>query len=338
MDAVIEARTLSIGYRQGRRGDKLVQRELDFSLDAGSLVCLLGPNGAGKSTLLRTLGGMQPPLGGELLLGGRPLSAYPERERSRLIGLVLTDKTFAGGLRVRELVALGRHPYVGFFGRLSAGDHRVVERAIEQTGIGSKADSYIAELSDGERQKVMIAKALAQECPLILLDEPTAYLDVTSRIEIMHLLHRLARQGKSILLSTHDIEQALLLSDRLWLLSKSWGILCGVTEDLVLQGQMSRFFGRGSIAFDVQDGAFRLEDGTLRPLAVEAAPGLMRWVQNALMRSGFKAVPGTVGMPADLRLKVVSPTEMQLGLPGGGSVRLDSFESLIRELKSYSHA
>lgn len=336
MEAVMNAHALTIGYRQGRRGDKVVQRELDFSLDRGSLVCLLGPNGAGKSTLLRTLCGMQPPLAGELSLDGRSLGAYPERERSRLIGLVLTDKTFAGGLRVRELVALGRHPYVGFFGRLDDEDHRIVQQALEQTGIEAKADSYMAELSDGERQKVMIAKALAQQCPLILLDEPTAYLDVTSRIEIMHLLHRLARQGKSILLSTHDIEQALLLSDRLWLLSKQWGMLSGVTEDLVLQGQMSRFFGRGSIAFDVQDGAFRLEDEALIPLAVEAAPGLMRWVQNALMRSGFKAVTGD-GSPSATSLRVVSPTEMELRTPAQ-TVPLASFGELTDRLKTYRHA
>lgn len=337
METVLEARKLTIGYRQGHHREKCVQRELDFSLEAGSLVCLLGPNGAGKSTLLRTLSGMQPALSGELFMQGRSLSAYSERERSRSIGLVLTDKIFAGGLRVRELVALGRHPYVGFFGRLSEEDHRIVEEAIHQTGIEAKADSYMAELSDGERQKVMIAKALAQQCPLILLDEPTAYLDVTSRIEIMHLLHRLARQGKSILLSTHDIEQALLLSDRLWLLSSSLGMLCGVTEDLVLQGQMSRFFGRGGVTFDVRDGAFRLENASLRPLKVEAPAEMMRWVQNALMRSGFRAVSTETEPTSDLFLRVVSPTDMELNC-AGKRITVGSFADLIDRLKLYVHA
>lgn len=337
METVLDARKLTIGYRQGHHREKCVQRDLDFSLEAGSLVCLLGPNGAGKSTLLRTLSGMQPALGGELRMQGRPLSSYSERERSRLIGLVLTDKIFAGGLRVRELVALGRHPYVGFFGRLSQEDERIVEESIRQTGIEAKADSYMAELSDGERQKVMIAKALAQQCPLILLDEPTAYLDVTSRIEIMQLLHRLARQGKSILLSTHDIEQALLLSDRLWLLSRSLGMLCGVTEDLVTRGEMSRFFGRNGIEFDVRDGAFRLEDETLRPMVVECPVEWMRWVQNALMRSGFKAVIPDAGLPAEGLLRVVSPTDMELNC-AGKRVAVGSFAELIDQLKKYAHA
>jgi len=331
MAPLLTARDLAIGYRLGRRGDKTVQRALEFSLAPGSLVCLLGPNGAGKSTLLRTVGGMQPPLGGSLLLEGRPLSALSESERSRLTGLVLTDKTFAGGLRVHELVELGRHPHVGFFGRLGAEDHRVVRRAMEQTGIEGKADSYVAELSDGERQKVMIAKALAQECPLILLDEPTAYLDVTSRIEITHLLHRLARQGKSVLLSTHDVEQALLLADRLWLLSKERGLLCGVTEDLVLRGEMNRFFGRGEVAFDVREGAFRLGGEALRPLAVAAPPDLTRWVANALTRNGFRAVPAG-SERTGLSLKVISPTEMEL-VRQGRTVRLDSFEVLVEHLK-----
>lgn len=158
------------------------------------LTCLLGPNGAGKSTLLRTLSAFQLPLEGELWLEGRPLRDYSEREKSRKIGVVLTDKTQAGGLTVYELVSLGRQPHTGFWGRLNREDHKLVEEALTAVGISHKAANYVAELSDGERQKVMIAKALVQECPLILLDEPTAFLDVVSRIEIMTLLHTCPRQ------------------------------------------------------------------------------------------------------------------------------------------------
>ncbi len=327
---MILANRLSIGYRQGGRGIKTVQRELDFSLKRGELTCLLGPNGAGKSTLLRTLSGMQAPLGGELWLDKGPLTGYSPRELSQLIGLVLTDKTQAGGLRVRELVALGRHPYVGFFGRLHREDHAVVERALEEAGITAKADSYMAELSDGERQKVMIAKALAQECPLILLDEPTAFLDVTSRIEIMHLLHRLARSGKTVLVSTHDIEQALALADRLWLLSREHGMRCGLTEDLVLEGAMERFFGRGEIGFDLRDGSFRLEAGALRPLAVEAAPEMARWVENLLARHGFRAVPAESG---EALLRVHAPGQIEWHAPDGSRRDCRNFEELSDQLK-----
>jgi iron complex transport system ATP-binding protein len=233
--AVITATDLCIGYRT-HKGEKKVHEHLSFGLYPGELTSLLGANGAGKSTLLRTLSASQPSLAGDLQLLGKPLQQYSEKERSRTIGVVLTDKTQAGGLTVYELVALGRQPHTGFFGRLHPKDHLIIKEALDAVGIAHKAESYTAELSDGERQKVMIAKALVQECPLIILDEPTAFLDVVSRIEIMTLLHQLAvEQNKAILLSTHDIEQALVLSDKLWLLSKETGLQCGVTEDLQVQ-------------------------------------------------------------------------------------------------------
>ena len=165
--AVITASDLCIGYRQGKQ-EKRIHEHLFFRLYPGELTCLLGANGTGKSTLLRTLAASQPALSGELLVQEKPLSAYSEKERSRTIGVVLTDKTLAGGLTVYELVALGRQPHTGFFGRLSKTDHSIIEEALEAVSISHKSHSYTAELSDGERQKVMIAKALVQECPLIL--------------------------------------------------------------------------------------------------------------------------------------------------------------------------
>ena len=252
--AVITANDLCIGYRQGKQ-EKRIHEHLSFRLYPGELTCLLGANGTGKSTLLRTLAASQPALSGELFVQEKPLSAYSEKERSRTIGVVLTDKTQAGGLTVYELVALGRQPHTGFFGRLNKTDHSIIEEALEAVSISHKAHSYTAELSDGERQKVMIAKALVQECPLILLDEPTAFLDVVSRIEIMTLLHRLAvEQKKAILLSTHDIEQALVLADKLWLLSKENGLQCGVTEDMILSHRMDGLFSRNDIRFDYAHG------------------------------------------------------------------------------------
>lgn len=331
MNAVMQATALSVGYRLGSRGRKVVQTDLKFALRRGELTALLGPNGAGKSTLLRTLSGMQPPLGGELLLEERSLARYSAREISRQIGLVLTDKTQAGGLRVRELVALGRHPHVGFFGRLHAEDERAVGQAMEEAGIGEKSDAYLAELSDGERQKVMIAKALAQECPMILLDEPTAYLDVTSRIEIMHLLRRLARRGKTILVSTHDIEQALGLADRLWLLSREQGLVSGVTEDLVLGGAMDRIFGRGGIRFDLRGGAFRLGAETLSAVTVEAPEGLLRWVAGALERAGLR--PAEPGERSELYLCVKAPNRIHWRSGRAPEQRFDSFEAWIETFK-----
>ncbi len=256
-DAIISASDLSIGYRTPK-GEKYVHAHLNFVLPAGKLTCLLGANGTGKSTLLRTLSASQPPLSGELLLMGKPIADYSERERSRTIGVVLTDKTQAGGLTVYELVALGRQPHTGFFGRLHEHDRAVIRQALENVGIAHKAQSYTAELSDGERQKVMIAKALVQECPLILLDEPTAFLDVVSRIEIMNLLHRLAaEENKAILLSTHDIEQALVTADDLWLLSRENGLECGDTATLLAHQRMDSLFPNEGIRFDYERCCFR---------------------------------------------------------------------------------
>ena len=252
--AVITATDLCIGYRT-HKGEKKVHEHLSFGLYPGELTSLLGANGAGKSTLLRTLSASQPSLAGDLQLLGKPLQQYSEKERSRTIGVVLTDKTQAGGLTVYELVALGRQPHTGFFGRLHPKDHLIIKEALDAVGIAHKAESYTAELSDGERQKVMIAKALVQECPLIILDEPTAFLDVVSRIEIMTLLHQLAvEQNKAILLSTHDIEQALVLSDKLWLLSKETGLQCGVTEDMILNHRMDTLLSQSNIRFDYDHG------------------------------------------------------------------------------------
>jgi iron complex transport system ATP-binding protein len=241
---ILTARHLNIGYHRAQP----VHADLSFELYAGELTCLLGANGSGKSTLLRTLASSQPALSGELQLLDKPLADYSERERSRTIGVVLTDKTQTGGLTVYELVALGRQPHTGFFGRLGKHDKALIDEALQAVGIAHKADSYTAELSDGERQKAMIAKALVQECPLILLDEPTAFLDVVSRIEIMNLLRRLAiESNKAILLSTHDVEQALVLADRLWLLSRHGGMQRGTTEEMITGGRLDNLFARAGI-------------------------------------------------------------------------------------------
>ena len=262
---------------------------------------------------------------------GKPLAKYSEKERSRTIGVVLTDRTFAGGLTVYELVGLGRQPHTGFFGRLTKEDKRIIEEAMENVGIAHKARNYTAELSDGERQKVMIAKALVQECPLILLDEPTAFLDVVSRIEIMHLLHRLAQeQNKAILLSTHDIEQALVLSDRLWLLSRQKGLKCGVTEDIILTHQMEDLFPSKNISFDYDHGVYYPTVEGHRKVYVKCEDKtLLHWTMNALNRQGYQCCSTP---QADLpSLEAISANELKW-IEGGNTQVFDSFEGLLGSL------
>lgn len=282
-EVVLSGKGVSIGY-----GNHCVQRHLSFSLRRGELTSLLGANGAGKSTLMQTLATLLPRLEGHISLFGKEVSEYTERELSRNIGIVLTERATVGGLTVCELVALGRQPHTSFFGRLRSGDKTLVESAIQSVGLAEKSHSYMAELSDGERQKAMIAKALVQECPIILLDEPTAFLDAPSRIETTQLLRRIATtQKRAILLSTHDIDLAIRLSDRLWLLSHD-GLACGSPEDLILNHRIQSLFDNGKVAFDEGRGAFvPRKDHCQRIFAKADEETLLRWGWNALNRMGY---------------------------------------------------
>ena len=336
-EVIVEGKNLSVGYEGAQK--KIVHERLNFRLYGGELTCLLGANGAGKSTLLRTLAAAQPFLSGGLDLMGRPVGSFSVKERSRLIGIVLTDKTQAGGLTVRELVALGRYPHTGFFGRLDAHDREMVDYALRAVGMTHKADSYVARLSDGERQKTMIAKVLVQECPLILLDEPTAFLDVVSRIEIMSLLRRLAvEERKAVLLSTHDIEQALVLSDRLWLMTDKYGLECGCTEDLILSGRIDTLFeSQPHVRFDLMHGGFSpVAEGKRRICLIASDEVLRHWAQNALSRHGYSCINSSQtdssGCPI---LKVLSSCRLIL-FAGGNEIICSSFDALFDALNDWS--
>ena len=251
MGATITFKNLTIGYRS-KHQLRAIASSICASLQADELTCLIGANGVGKSTLLRTLAGFQPALEGEILLSGKSLSAFSAQELARIIGVVLTSKPDVTQLTVKEVVGIGRSPYTNFWGTLSSSDYQIVDDAIRQVGIPHLASRYIHELSDGERQKVMIAKALAQQTSIIILDEPTAFLDFPSKVETLQMLRRLAHeQHKSILLSTHDVELALQLSDRLWLMEENH-LSIGTPRELAADGSLSRFINRDGIRFNEQ--------------------------------------------------------------------------------------
>lgn len=211
---------LVIGY-DTRAGQRRVTAPLSVKFPEGRLICLVGRNGVGKSTLLRSLSGLQPPLSGDVLLGGSSIASYSHKALARLVSVVTTRDVPVPSMTSWEVVALGRSPYTQFWGQLSPADKEIVDRSIDITGISPLASRRVGSLSDGERQKVMIAKAIAQETPVILLDEPTAFLDYPSKVSTLSLLSRLAREmGRTILVSTHDVEHALRLSDEVLLLQK----------------------------------------------------------------------------------------------------------------------
>ncbi len=254
----IRLKDLSIGYRNGKN-TKTVATDINASLHCGCLTCLLGANGIGKSTLLRTLSAFQPKLSGSIFVGDREIDSYSSKELSRLIGVVLTTKPDVRNMTVRELIGLGRTPYTGFWGTISKEDRYIIEKSITLVGIEKLSDRMIYTLSDGERQKVMIAKALAQETPVIFLDEPTAFLDFPSKVEVMQLLKRLTREtDKTIFLSTHDMSLALQIADSIWLMSNNQ-ITIGSPKELAETKVLTDFIERDGIIFDKETLTIRIK-------------------------------------------------------------------------------
>ena len=242
MTLPLETRGLAVGYRR-RRGDVTLARDMDLRLRRGRLVGLLGANGAGKSTLLRTLAGMTTPLAGAIRVDGMDAARLAALDLARRLCIVLTTPPEPSLLNGYALAALGRYPHSDWLGRLSARDHAQVEWALDAVDASDLAARRVSELSDGQRQKLMIARALAQDCPLMLLDEPTAYLDYPRRVETLRLLRRLTRGAeRAILVATHELDLALRTCDELWLMSKG-RVIVGAPEKLAEDGSLSRAFG-----------------------------------------------------------------------------------------------
>ena len=244
----IRIEDLSIGYNAKNSDVKVVASHINATIHSAQLTCLLGANGVGKSTLLRTLSAFQPKLDGKIYIQNKEIDDYSAHQLSKTIGVVLTGKVDVQNMSVRELVGLGRSPYTGFWGTLNTKDYEIVDKSINMVGISKLSSRMIQTLSDGERQKVMIAKALAQETPVIFLDEPTAFLDFPSKVEMMQLLSREA--DKTIFLSTHDLELALQIADMLWMMNKEKGISIGSPRQLADNGVLGDYVERKGITFD----------------------------------------------------------------------------------------
>lgn len=301
---ILQIKNLEIGYRgrnlhQEAKSDCFkIAGPLQLQLPEGVLVSLIGPNGSGKSTLLRTLAGLLRPLNGEIIINNQNLGMMKSREVARRLSVVLTDPVQPGNLTVYALVALGRYPYTGWLGKLSHQDHAKIQYALQVTGAGHLAHRNINAISDGERQKVMIARALAQDTDLIILDEPTAHLDLPNRVEIIRLLKNLtAATGKAIIMSTHELDLALQASDKLWLMtgrSDETAIITGVPEDLVLNGKIGEVFARKGIYFDKNTGSFKVAKHSPINISINGDATLVFWTSRALERIGFEVTCETI--------------------------------------------
>ncbi|MDR0842070.1 MAG: ABC transporter ATP-binding protein [Acidobacteriota bacterium] len=333
---VLEIRTASIGYRQKGRPPRVVVSDIDVSLRVGQFVCLLGPNGAGKSTLIRTIAGRLSPISGEVFLGGKPLNSYSSRELARRMSLVFTHRATVGMMSAMTLVALGRHPFTNWMGRLSVRDEEATREAMAAVGIEELARRPVAELSDGERQKVMIARALAQEPQVMILDEATAFLDLPRRVELMHLLQRIAsKNNRAVLLSTHDLDLALRCADRLWLLPRNGHIHQGAPEDLVLTDSFADAFADADVRFDKKSGAFSRDVACRGTVALSGEGIPATWTFRALERTGYRVVE-----PGDAPVCVESMQEhgsLSWTIRGDRRIRCDSIESLLHTLANYQH-
>ena len=241
-------------------GKKVIAQHLNANLRRGELVALLGPNGCGKSTLLRTMAALQPALGGTVSYESKALTAYSQRELAQRISIVLTQRIEAEALKVEDVVKMGRTPYATLFSRSTDEDETTIHEAMARTQTEAFRHRMISTLSDGERQRVFIAKSLAQQTPLILLDEPTAFLDFQSKVDTLRLLAQLAHElDKTVFLSIPDIELALQITDEIWLLDDQRKLHTGTTKQLIEDGTLHHFIESEHIRFDADDRVVRLQ-------------------------------------------------------------------------------
>ena len=318
----LEGIGLSLGYSQQGKRKELLQ-DLSFQLYSGELTCLLGPNGVGKSTLIKAILGNLKPWEGRLLLDQQELSSYGIEERAKRIAVVLSEPNYPGNLTVGQLVALGRTPHMGWMGKLGAEDRKWVDQALSDTRLTALQDERLGELSDGQRQKAMIARALAQDGNVLVLDEPTAHLDLINRLEIMMLLREISqKKEKAVLVVTHDLDIALETADRFWLMNCGSPLHMGRPEDILLSGKIQDLFPGKKYRFELERGKVELVQDPDN-LSIEGPAAGVYWVKKALQKAGVQELPE--------RLILLPSFDLQLGTKAFTSV-----DELIHFLKNPS--
>ena len=337
----VELKGVSIGYRDQSTASVVVKNDLILRAFSGEMVAVIGQNGIGKSTLLKTIAGFQPPLSGELLIHSRPAKTYRSDELAREMSFVSTEIVRVANLTVSELVGLGRFPYTNWFGQLGEEDHRIVAEAIQQVGLQGYEKKPINRISDGERQRAMIARALAQDTRIIVLDEPTAFLDISNKYEIVRILHRLADEnGKCIIFSTHDLNTALSMADRIWLMLND-KVVEGVPEEVAALGYFESLFAKNPhLFFDAEKGDFRIRKELKGVVLLNANGKEKFYATKALERIGFEVIDSSALTDSQI-LQQSSLTTISVSFgddgwnikQGSQLKRPGSLESLCREIR-----
>ncbi len=323
--AILQSNNLAIGY-----GDKVIYSDLNISFEKGEVVCLLGQNGVGKSTLLKTLSGLIEPISGEILINNISFKSLSKSELAKVFSIVTTDKLSAVGLTVLDILMAGRYPHQPWLNSPREEDFKSIQLAVEQTNIKYLLEKKLHELSDGQRQKVMIARALVQDGQLIFLDEPTAHLDLTNRVEILKLLRDISiNSNKSLVISTHELNLAMQFADKLLLMDFGSPIMTGTPEDLALSGDLSKIFHHQGFDYDLITGKVNQVENPQGTIKIEADESLKFWIKNAVDRLGYKSKDS---------LKIIATTSKNncnwKVIMGSNSYKGVTIDELIKLLKS----
>jgi iron complex transport system ATP-binding protein len=330
---ILTVTSLEIGYPSGKSARKLLA-PLNATAKKGELVAIVGRNGIGKSTLLRTLIGLQPYFGGKIQLSGKDLEDYTRIELARIAAYISTETVRASNMRVYDLVALGRYPHTNWLGSLDPESNSAIINALKITGIPGLHNRFISELSDGERQKAMIARMIAQEAPLMIMDEPTAFLDISGRYDVIDLLLNLTRKGKTILFSTHDFNVAINQADKIWLLLDD-RMVEGSPEDLMISGVFEHLFDSSVVRFNPADGNFTFHREHQGEINVIGSGLIKQWTEKAIIRAGFSVTS--------------APTDPFIGAPSGENKKwilykgdlasgFDSIYDLVTYLRNHTES
>lgn len=322
MNSGLLVENLTLSY-----GEKPILKNLNFEIRPGELACLMGANGCGKSTLLKTISGLRSPQGGSVSIGGREVHSYEPSERAGIVSVVLTERPSLPYMTVREVVALGRLPFATFWGGLASEDHEKVQWALEVSDLISIEKDFYDDLSDGQKQKVLVARALSQDAPVMLLDEPTTFLDLPRRMDLVLFLKDLAaKTSKAILFSTHDWELVLSMVEKTYLIDDVGRLHCGMPEDLILTGVMDRAFTTHNLELDVNHGRFFPTYEDLTYVVLKGDESLLHiWTEHALTKAGFRLRP-----EAPFQIEISDGIWMFEGPRGKG--RAQSLEDLLRKL------